>query len=321
MNHYSMIARMRGRQSVLGLALLAAGVHGPVAAQQPKTYGNPQQAVTELVAIAKNRDVQKLRTVFGADFERLLSDDTVQQRSEFDSFAQRAAEHSEAVSVDADKYELIFGSERWPFPIPLKRAGRGGWQFDTESGVEEMLARRIGRNELHTVGVCEAVGAAQWDYFLDGDWDNDQVQEFAQQFFSSAGAKDGLYWPTGDLEPPSPLGSFVAAATGEGYTAPTGVPDEPAPYHGYRYRLLKGQGPAAPGGAHDYVVNGNMINGFAVVAYPAEYGVSGIMTFIVNQQGRVYEKDLGEDTEKVASELTVYDPDKTWKPVSRLRGS
>jgi Protein of unknown function (DUF2950) len=307
-----------GRMSPLVLALVLAGVPDGAAAQQPKTYGDPQQAATELVAIAKNRDVQKLRVVFGAEFERLLSDDTVQQRSEFDSFAERAAEYSEAVSVDADSYELIFGKERWPFPIPLKRAGRG-WQFDTEGGVEEMLARRIGRNELHTVGVCDALAAAQWDYFLDGDWDSDQVHEFAQQFFSTAGAKDGLYWRTGDLEPPSPIGSLVALATGEGYQAPTGVPDEPAPYHGYRFRMLTRQGPSAPGGAHDYVVNGNMISGFAVVAYPAEYGVSGIMTFLVNQQGRVYEKDLGENSEQIATALTVYDPDKTWKPVSRLR--
>jgi hypothetical protein len=307
---------MSTRTLVIG-AFVLAGAHADIAAQQPQTFGTPQLAVQELVSIASTRDVQRLRRVFGAGFDRLLSDDTVQQRSEFEGFAEKAAEFSDAVSVESDRYELVFGTDKWPFPVPLRRVGQG-WQFDTETGVEEMLARRIGRNELSTVGVCEALAAAQWDYFLDGDWDNDQVHEYAQRFFSTEGSKDGLYWPTTEIEPPSPIGPLIALATSEGYERPAD-PNEPGVYHGYRFRVLTAQGASAPGGAHEYVVNGNMINGFGVVAYPAEYGVSGVMTFIVNQQGRVYEKDLGQDTERSASALAVYDPDATWKPVARVR--
>ena len=209
-----------------------------------------------------------------------------------------------------DKASLILGREDWPFPIPLVH-GASGWTFDAAAGEEEILARRIGRNELGAIDVCHAFVRAQRDYASE-DHDGSGVLKYAQRIASSSGKRDGLYWPPVEGEPLSPFGPLIAAAVAEGYKKSS---DKPTPYHGYLYRVLKEQGPHAPGGAYGYVINGNMIGGFALVAYPVDYGNSGVMTFIVNQQGGVYQKDLGEDTDEIAGKMTRYDPDSSWDKV------
>jgi len=209
------------------------------------------------------------------------------------------------------KAVLEVSKDAWPLPIPIVMK-RGTWRFDTRAGKEEILNRRVGRNELNTIQVCLAYVDAQRDY-ADLIREIDGRRKYAQQLFSEPGMKDGLYWEARPGEPPSPLGPLVAEAQKEGYKR---NPDsKPSPYHGYFYRILKAQGRNAPGGNYDYVVDGNMIGGFALIAYPATYGSSGVMTFMVNQDGVVYQKDLGEDTLSVAPGLTEYDPDGTWAEV------
>jgi hypothetical protein len=204
------------------------------------------------------------------------------------------------------------GADYWPFPVPIiNRNGR--WLFDTEAGKEELLRRRIGQNELSTLAVMRAYVDAQREY-ASKDRDGDEVLEYAQKITSSPGKTDGLYWPeelNGEL---SPLGPWVAEAQTEGYFADPSAPQEgPQAFHGYYFRILTRQGSHAPGGKYDYIINGNMILGFALVGWPADYGDSGIMTFIVNQQGRVYQKDLGKNTAKIVKKMQAYDPDPSWQ--------
>ena len=196
---------------------------------------------------------------------------------------------------------------------PYRKDGQK-WRFDTKAGKQEILARRIGRNELSTIQTCLVYVDAQHEYARK-DRDKNGLLEYAQKFRSSPGKEDGLYWDTREGEEESPLGPLVAEAVKEGYGRKTGkqIAGQPTPYHGYYYRILKAQGKSAPGGAYDYVVNGKMIGGFALVAYPAQYGNSGIMTFIVNQDGAVYQKNLGKNTAKIAQAMESFDPDKTWK--------
>jgi len=208
------------------------------------------------------------------------------------------------------KATLIVGSEDWPMPIPAVK-GASGWTLDTAAGSRELLARRIGKNELEAIEVVRAVVDAQRDYTSE-DRNADGVREYARKFASSPGKKDGLYWPTKEGEPPSPLGDLVAKASSEGYGGKKGAQ---TPYHGYYYRLLTAQGKDAKGGALNYVVQGRMIGGFAVVAYPAQYSSSGIMTFIVDNDGTVYQKDLGANTTAVARAMKTYNPDSSWQPV------
>jgi len=207
------------------------------------------------------------------------------------------------------------GKDDFPFPIPIVKKGQL-WFFDTQAGKEEILNRRIGRNELSTIQACLAYVDAQREYAR-RDREAGSLMEYAQRFASSPGKKDGLYWETKEGESPSPLGPLVAQAVKEGYKKKEDEKQAKGqtliPYHGYYYKILKAQGNNAPGGAYDYVVKGKMIGGFAMVAYPAQYGVSGVMTFVVNHDGVVYEKDLGKETEKIASAMKKFDPDKTWK--------
>jgi hypothetical protein len=207
---------------------------------------------------------------------------------------------------------LVIGDKDWPFPIPLVKKG-DQWFFDTKAGKEEILNRRIGENELSTVQTLLAIVDAQREYAMK-DPDNDGIREYAGKFGSDSGKKNGLYWETKQGEEPSPLGELVADARAEGYTR-TGPKAGPVPFHGYYFRMLKKQGKHASGGAFDYIVKNKMIGGFAVVAYPAAYGSSGVMTFIVNHEGVVYQKDLSKDTAKTATAMTSFDPDKTWKKV------
>ena len=211
-----------------------------------------------------------------------------------------------------DEVFLCVGKEDWPFPIPIVK-DTSQWHFDSREGREEILARRIGRNELSAIQVCLGYVDAQREYAMK-DWNGDGFLEYARKFKSDAGKKDGLYWETSEGDKESPLGLFFAAAGEQGYDIKQ--PNrKPSPYYGYYYRILTAQGEKAPGGAYDYMVKGKMIGGFALVAYPAQYGVSGIMTFVVNHNGIVYQKNLGEDTKKIAHAMKLFNPDGTWQQV------
>jgi hypothetical protein len=299
------------------------------AADQGKqsVFATPDEAKQALVNAAKNKDRAALAQIFGPDNDKLLSGDPVQDQHELEQFAA-ALEQSANLEPAAggNKATLTIGDNHWPFPIPLVKQG-DQWHFDTTAGMEEILNRRVGENELSAIATCRAYVLAQWEYFTEGDHDNDGVAEYAEHFSSSPGQKDGLYWETGEGEKPSPMGSLVAAARLEGYSN-TGkgrqaegakekgkAPHQRTPYHGYYFRILKSQGPHAPGGKYSYIINGNMIAGYALIAYPDKWGSSGVMTFIVNQQGRVYQKNLGADTAKIAAAIKDYDPDSTWKLV------
>lgn len=280
-----------------------------------KTYASPEEAMNDLIAATKAKDMASLGKIFGPGVKDLVSGDPVQQKAEFEDFSDNITRKAQLSKGSDESYVINIGDQEWPFPVPIVKSG-DKWAFDTEAGVDELVARRVGENELDTINVCKAYAVAQWEYFFEGDWDGDLVQEFAQKFISSKGEKDGLYWPSGEYETLSPMGPLMDMAYSEGYRAKDKAGNiKPTPYHGYHYRILKAQGPYAPGGRYNYVINGNMIGGFALVVYPAKYDSSGIMTFIVNQQGRVYQKDLGSNTEAIAKSLTEYNPDPSWKPV------
>ena len=275
-------------------------------AQAQQSFTNPDDAVSALATAVKSGMKQDILKVLGADGEDIVSsgDDVADAdvRSKFVS----AYDVKHSVKVDGKKATLIIGADDFPFPVPLVQT-RAGWKFDTAAGRQEILYRRIGRNELDTIQTCLAFVDAEDDY---ADKDRgDGVGVYAQHVVSTPGKKDGLFWPSDNND--SPLGQLAADASAEGYKAGS----EPQPYHGYYYRILTQQGASAPGGAMSYIVNGKMIGGFALVAYPADYGNSGVTTFIVNHAGTVYQKDLGGDTEARAKSMTSFDPDKTWTKV------
>jgi hypothetical protein len=274
----------------------------PAAAQQ--SFSSADDAASALVAAVRSGAKSDMLKVLGPDGQDIIdSGDEIADKSARDKFLA-AYEAKHAVKVDGKKGALILGADDFPFPVPLIRDQKG-WQFDTAAGRQEVLYRRIGRNELDTIQTLLAAVDAE-DEYADKDR-GEGPGVYAQRIVSSPGKKDGLYWPSDNDD--SPLGELAAAASAEGYASS----GEPQPYHGYYYRILTGQGPSAPGGEMSYVVNGKMIGGFALLAYPAEYGNSGIMTFIVSHAGTVYEKDLGEDTEALAKKITSFDPDKTWR--------
>lgn len=300
---------------VLAIGILAAPIW--VNGQTAQTFASPDDAVKALVAAARAHDRTALDRILAPEAKRLRSTDPVEENKELARFVVRADEKTKLEQVNDSQYSVEFGDEGWSFPVPIVKRG-DGWAFDTSQGVEEVLLRRVGRNELDTILVCATYAVAQWDYFLDGDWNNDGVQEFAQKLISSPGQKDGLYWPSAEGEDTSPLGQLVAYARNEGYQGEREASGniKPTPFHGYYLKVLKAQGPTAPGGAHSYLINGRMISGFALVAYPALYGSSGVMTFIVSQQGKVYQKNLGPNSAKIAPAMTVYNPDGTWERVT-----
>ena len=247
--------------------------------------------------------------ILGADAEDLLSSgDKVADRRARQLILVALNEKWSLANQGPNTKTLIIGNEEWPYPIPLVK-DKTGWRFDTAAGRQEILYRRIGRNELSTIKTCLIYVKAQNEY-ADKGHDGKAAGLFAQKFSSEPGKQDGLFWKSGPGEELSPLGEFAAEASSEGYSRSA---SGPTPLHGYVFRLLKAQGPAAPGGAKSYVTNGEMKSGFALVAYPAEYRNSGVMTFIINQDGIVYEKDLGEKTAQVASQITEYNPDKSWR--------
>ncbi len=282
-------------------------------AETGRTFGTPEEATSALAADVRNRDGDALRALFGPAAQDIMNPDRVQATNEFVAFAAALDQRFQLERESDTKCVLEVGANLWPFPIPIvKRDGR--WFFDTVAGKEEILNRRIGKNELAVLQVMRAYVDAQREY-ASRDRDGDDVLEYAQRIPSSPGQTDGLYWDpelNGEI---SPLGPFVAEAQGEGYFAGGFAPSTaPEPFHGYFFKILKRQGKHAPGGKYNYIVNSNMIGGFALVAWPAEYRESGVMTFIVNQQGRVYQKDLGAATSKIARKMTAYDPDDSWQP-------
>jgi hypothetical protein len=295
----------------LTLVLALAAPLAVNAADVGLTFATPEEAVSKLVAAASTDDSTAFHAIFGPSAPDLENADRVQATNEHKAFTSAYNQTNWIVHESDSRCVLVVGESSWPFPIPIvKQDGR--WFFDTAAGKDELLNRRIGKNELSTLQSVRAYVEAQREY-SSKDRDNDDVLEFAQKFASEPGKKDGLYWPP-DLDGEiSPLGPLVAEAQAQGYRKKPATEDAgPQPYQGYLFKVLTRQGKSAAGGKYDYIINGNMIGGFALVAWPAEYGESGIMTFIVNQQGRVYQKDLGPKTAKIAESMKEYNPDKTW---------
>jgi Protein of unknown function (DUF2950) len=267
-----------------------------------------------MVAAARAHDERRLLRVLGEEARRLIrSGDPVADRAARDRFAAAYAAKAEVLRPKADTAVLQVGDDEWLLPIPMVRRD-GMWRFDARQGVQEMINRRIGRNELDTIEVLRAIVAAQDEYARTAGRQG-AFSSYARRFFSTPGTHDGLYWSGAAGEPESPLGPLVAAASTGGYSRVRAQDDRPRPFHGYLFRILEAQGPSAPGGAMDYVVGGRMIGGFGVIAVPAEYGVSGVQTFLVSHAGAVYQRNLGPDTARIARRITAFDPEPGWEKV------
>lgn len=279
--------------------------------QNQRVFSSANEAVESLGGAVKAGDAAAIEAIFGTEAREVLaSGDPVADRRNREVISIAMQQQWSLERIDSSTKELIIGDERWPFPIPLVKDSRGWW-FDTLAGKDEVHSRRIGRNELAAIGVCRAYVVAQQEYAATGH-DGNPAGIYAQKVRSTAGKQDGLYWETTSAdEEPSPLGALAAQASAEGYS--TAGNTQLTPFHGYFYRILTRQGADASGGEKDYVVNGNMSGGFALIAYPAEYGNSGIMTFIVGPDGVVYERDLGEQTLEVAGKIIGYSPDSGWR--------
>jgi hypothetical protein len=292
-------------------ALLCCG-HSLLAQEmRQKTFAAPEDAVVAMVNAAKADNTNELRALFGADGEKLLaSGDPVMDQRSREVFLVAYAEHAGLMTASDTRRILYIGNEDWPFPIPLVKE-KQTWRFDTAAGVQEILFRRIGRNELTTIRVCQVYVEAQQEYAASAH-DGKTVGLYAQKIASTLGKHDGLYWKSEDPEQLSPLGEFAAEAASEGYHPTEG---QPRPFHGYFFRILTSEGKSAGRGARSYIVNGEMRDGFALLAHPALYGSSGVMSFMVNQDGRVYQRDLGPQTATVAVKITRFNPDSGWKQV------
>jgi hypothetical protein len=290
----------------------------PAPAVTQTRFATAEQAVEALAHAAQTKDQAALTAIFGPDRARLQTGDPVEDHNALDHFAANLEKSHQLEKVSDTKFTLVVGPDHWPSPIPIVKDGTQ-WRFDTAAGLEEILNRHIGDDELSAIMTCRAYVLAQWEYYTEPNGTaQDGLAVYAQKFMSTPGKRDGLYWDTPPGDKPSPLGGLIAQARAEGYAAgqprPKGTPQRP--YHGYYFKILKRQGPHAPGGRFNYVINGNMIAGYALLAYPDKWGSSGIMTFIVNQQGRVYQKNLGPNTAQTAAAIQDYDPDPTWKLVT-----
>ncbi|MEN6307080.1 MAG: DUF2950 domain-containing protein [Anaerohalosphaeraceae bacterium] len=295
-------------------ALMIFSLAGCTAATGQKTFHSGQDATDTFIKALRADDPDELLSIFGTDANELIfSGDSVMDTLRRDMFLE-AYDRQHRLDAKEDQLILVVGQNDWPFPIPLIKQDQK-WIFDTAAGKEEILQRRIGRNELNTIQVLLAIVDAQREYAMN-DLDGDGLCEYAQQFHSEAGKKNGLYWKTEEGEKPSPLGLLVALAKEAGYTEQDkNSANEPQPYFGYFYRMLTAQGQNAPGGAFEYIIKDNMIGGFAVIAYPADYGNSGVMTFVVNHDGIVHQKDLGENTAQEATKIDLFDPNEAWEKV------
>lgn len=274
-----------------------------------RVFSSPDDAGSGLLEAAKSGDQNAVLAVFGPDSKEIIfSGDPVQDKSTVDAFVTAYGVMHRWRKIADDSQILIIGADNFAFPIPLDKNAAGQWYFDVAAGKKEILARRIGRNELAVIDICGALADAEAEYFSQRLADG-KTNQYALKFISDTGKKNGLYWDSPEGQPKSPLGPLLAFATNEGYSV---KPDAHTPFHGYYFHMLTGQGSLAPGGAKDYVVDGKMVKGYAFVAYPAEYGNSGIMTFIISQDGILLQKDLGKTSADIASAMTKFDPDPTW---------
>jgi len=305
--------------AVPALAMCLATI---VLAQKPAQqtrFATPEDAVAALKKAVKAKDQAELTAIFGPERNKLLTGDAVQDNHALEHLAAQLEESYTLEKVGDNKVTLVVGAAKWPSPIPIIKDGNQ-WCFDTAAGLEEALNRNVGDDELSAIMTCRAYVLAQWEYFTQAiGTTQDGLAVYAQKIVSTPGKRDGLYWDTPIGAKSSPLGSLVAQARAEGYPAgqsrPAGTGKRP--YHGYFFKILTRQGTHAPGGKFSYVINGNMIAGYALVAYPDKWGSSGVMTFMVNQQGRLYEKNLGPKTAQIAAGITEYDPDPSWKLVKQ----
>lgn len=309
----------RGRKVLTSLILAAMLLFGSVAAgraaeAQQKVFAAPDAAVQALVAAVKANRLEELAAVLGPGRAELLSSgDAVADRRGRQKFLEAYRQGHILQQQSPERMVLVLGSRHWPLPIPLVKKG-DGWVFDAQAGKQEILNRRIGRNELRVIEVLQAYVEAQHEYAT-RDYRGGGMVEFAQKLTSSPGKRDGLYWKAKKGEQESPFGPLMARATQEGYPEA-----DLSPFHGYYFKILKGQGEQAAGGAYSYIVKDRMLLGFALIAYPAEYGNSGIMTFMVNQAGTIYQKDLGAETKQQAAEIALFDPDSSWQRVEEAIG-
>jgi hypothetical protein len=303
---------LRPSVAALGFAFALLALTSSITAQatRQRTFPTPEGAVKALIDATKAGNLDELRVIFGPDSQDLIaSSDPATGRRNREVFTIAVGEEWHLVD-DANRKTLVIGYEAWPFPVPLVK-GACGWRFDTAAGKEEVIARRIGRNELEAIQTCLAYVTAQKRYAMEGH-DGRPAGVYAMTFRSDPGKENGLYWPAARGQKWSPLGDLVGKATEDGTTL-SAAGAEPSPLHGYYFRILKAQGAAAPGGARSYVVNGEMSKGFALVAWPAQYDVTGVMTFVVNQHGVVLQKDLGSTTDATARKMTAYNPDASWR--------
>ena len=281
-------------------------------AAQQRTFASPEDAVKALVDITKSGNLEQLLFLFGpVGRELIASSDPVTARRNREVFTVAVGEQWRLTDAGPNRKTLVIGNEDWPFPVPLVKEANA-WRFDTAAGKEEVLARRIGRNELSVIETSRAYVTAQRRYAQAGH-DGKPAGVYATTFASDPGRENGLYWPATKGQKRSPLGELVAQAAQD--VRPGADRAQPSPFHGYYFRILTAQGATAPGGARSYVVNGNMSGGFALIAWPAQYDASGVMTFMVNQDGMVVEKDLGRGTDAAARKIMSYDPDKSWRQV------
>ena len=303
-----------GLLQAAGMALILivmTGLHGLAFAGplKQRTFASPQKATAALAQAVRGNNTQELLRILGPGCSDLItSGDAVQDRQHREIFSKAFEENNRLEKKKNGSYTLVIGKDDWPLPFPIVRLKRQ-WRFDSKAGRTEVLWRHIGENELSAIQVCLAIADAQREYAnLMGEMN--KQPEYAQKFESTKEQKDGLYWEVEPGEKSSPLGPLVARAHAEGYSEAVG---KSMPYHGYLYKILTAQGENANGGAHGYIINGKMIGGFAIIAFPASYGSSGVNTFIVNHEGVVYRKDLRKDTAKIAMAMTEFNPDATWK--------
>ena len=300
-------------RNIILLTLLASSATIAAQTATHRAFATPEDAIKALVDTVKTADLDALLAIFGPEGRELIaSSDSAAARMNRQVFAIAVKEQWHLEDATGGRKTLVIGNEDWPFPVPLVK-GADGWRFDTAAGREEVLARRIGRNELQAIATCGAYVTAQQRYAQQGH-DGKPAGVHATKFQSDPGKENGLYWPTARGQKRSPLGDLVAQAAEEG--RPLGG-DRPKPtgFHGYYFKILTGQGSAASGGSMSYLVKGEMSGGFALVAWPAQYDATGVMTFIVNQDGTVRQRDLGPQTDAVARKMTVYNPDASWKQV------
>jgi len=307
---------LKTRRIAVTIRFLLLALIFPIAAcsKSEKTsyrlFASPDDAASGLLETAKSGDQKAVLAIFGPESKEIIfSGDAVQDKATVDAFVAAYGAMHRWRKIPDEAQILLIGADNFAFPIPLKKSSAGQWFFDAAAGKDEILARRIGRNELAVIDVCAALADAEAEYFSQR---HAGTQQYALKFISDSGKQNGLYWESPEGQPGSPLGPLVAFATTEGYSA---KPDSHVPFHGYYFHMLNRQGSHAQGGAKDYVVDGKMVGGFAFVAYPAEYRNSGVMTFIINQDGVLLQKDLGKTTTETATAMTEFDPDGGWSQV------